>query len=140
MDGINVGHRISTFVLFMCPDSQDVMTHSLIFSAPSGTRRDSKGSPYGSFCCRSGCHFETQSPDIEVYLHGAPPCLLSSSHLSHAQRCPSESFSGDGVVGHAEDISPPPTPPCSHRCLPSIMTGSFTPVFFLMIWIFIVLT
>ena len=80
-------------------------SHSLILSAPSGTRGDSKGSPSGSVCCCSGGHVETQSPDIEVLLHVGPPCLSWSSSLSLALRCPSEGCSGDGVGGHAVDMS-----------------------------------
>ena len=54
-----------------------------------------------SVCCCSAGHVETQSPDIGVFLHGAPPFISWSSPLSPALRCPSEGCSGDGVGGHA---------------------------------------
>ena len=52
-----------------------------------------------------GGHVETQSTDIEVFLNGVLPCLSWSSPLSPPMWCPSESCSGDGVGGHAEDMS-----------------------------------
>ena len=69
--------------------------------------RYSRGSPPGSVCCCccSGGHVETQSTDIEVFLHGALPCLSWSTPTSLALRCPSEGCSGDGAGGHAADMS-----------------------------------
>ena len=60
-------------------------------------------------------HVETQSHDIEVFLHGALPWLFCSSPLSLAMRCPSEGCFGDGVGGHAADMSQPLPPPCLYN-------------------------
>ena len=50
-------------------------------------------------------HVETQSPDIEVFLHISWPCLSWLFHLYLPLRCPSDSCSGDGVGGHSADMS-----------------------------------
>ena len=91
------------------------ITHSLILSTLSGTWDDSMGSPSGSACSCSAEHFVIQSSGIEIFFHSAPPCLCWSSPHSHALRCSSEGCSGDGVGGHAADMSEPPPPPCRYN-------------------------